>query len=84
MIKIDSLCNVILKHTCQFVRQILAPYFVNMFVCCYLGVGKAWTELGKVYFEQDFRIKALEAFEQSYRIHKEFYGEQDHPDVSLD
>ena len=55
-----------------------------MFVCCYIGVGKAWTELGKVYFEQDFRIKALEAFEQSYRIHKEFYGEQDHPDVSLD
>ena len=49
-----------------------------------VGVGKAWTELGKVYFEQDFRIKALEAFEQSYQIHKEFYGEQGHPDVSLD
>ena len=47
-----------------------------------VGVGKALTELGKVYLEQDFRIKALEAFEQSYRIHKDFYSGQDHPDVS--
>jgi len=47
-----------------------------------IGVGKALTELGKVYLEQDYRIKSLRAFERSYKIHKEFYGEQGHPEVS--
>jgi len=47
-----------------------------------VGVGKALTELGKVYLEQDYRIKGLSAFERSYKIHKEFYGEKGHPEVS--
>ena len=45
------------------------------------GVGLIWAELGKVYREQGYIIRGVEAFEKAYNIYKQVYGHPDHPEV---
>ena len=50
---------------------------------CDVGVGLIWAELGKVYREQGYVIRGVEAFEKAYNIYKQFYVYPDHPEVSI-
>jgi hypothetical protein len=40
-----------------------------------------WGELGKVYREQGYIIRGIEAFEKAYNIYKQFYVTPNHPEV---